>query len=270
MRQIIRLTEADIHNIVRNAVNRLIKEDSRVKAPVFGSGRGRVDYTSVLGNIAKIANLHTDRYKDNALDSAWREWANTGYNKNTEEYLAYRQAFINFMFGKYGDIQDGNGSEGFIHHIKYTLERLKNVPLHSMILDPKWSESLVKTNKWKYGGGSYMGGDEFNCFYTTILKIFQNPAIWNDFFFNPLFAEYKGMYDYARKKVLEGLKTNREQYLALLPQKEYKELNMFMSEINAETKKIEKGMNNHPERFFNPNETASNDDNPFAYIDDEF
>lgn len=269
MTRIVRLTEADLHKIIRSSIRQVVNEAITPKAPVFGNGRSRVDYTSVLGNLSKVGNLHTDRYKDNVLDAAWRAWGNVGYDKNTDEYLKYRQAFINFMFGKYGDITNESGSEGFIHHIKYTLERIQNAPLHSMILDPKWSESLVKTNNWKYDS-SYMGGDEFNCFYTTILKIAQNPAIWNDFFFNPLFSKYKGMYDAARKKVSDGLKVNREEYLSILPTTEYKELNMFMNEMNKETKKIEKGMNCHPERFFNPNEKISSDDNPFADVDDEY
>ena len=124
-----------------------------------------------------------------------------------------------------------------------------NGPLHSVILDPKWSQSLINKKNWRYSDlGTNSGGDEFHCFYTTILKIYQNPAIWNDFFFNPAFSEMKGKYDSIRAKITALIKNNREawetQYKTLLPLKEYKELNLFMN--NKENCK--------PELFYEPNQ----------------
>ena len=253
MQKTIILTESAF-NKIKNAI---IKEII-ASAPVFGQGRNVTNYKPYLDSISKIKNLHTDRYKDYELENAWNEWKNTGFNKNSEEYFIYLSRFKNFMFG--------NG--GFLRNVSYVADRL-NGPLHSLILDPKWAQSLNGKPDWKYSDlNSGEGGDEFHCFYTTILKLFQNPAIWNDFFFNPIFSQYKEKYDSIRAKITNIMKINKEsyetQYKPLIPLEEYKQLNLFMNEINQETKKVEKGNNCKPELFYDP-QFGANDD----YLDDD-
>lgn len=229
----VRLTESDLHRIVLESVKRILSE--AMNAPVFGSGRFRTDYTPTFKELEGIENLHNDRYKDYALDEAWNNWKKTGFDKGTEDYLLYVSQFKKFM------------SE-FSDNLSYVADRL-NGPLHSVILDPKWTQSLINKKNWRYSDlGSNSGGDEFHCFYTTILKIYQNPAIWNDFFFNPAFADMKKKYDSIRAKITAFIKNDREawekQYKPLLPLKEYKELNLFMN--NKENCK--------PELFYEPNQ----------------
>lgn len=228
--------------------------------PTFGNGSRAINYKPYLDSLGNISNLHSDRYKDFELEDAWNNWKNTGCDKNTQEYLIYVSKFKNFMFGM----------GGFLRNLSYVGDRL-NGPLHSLLLDPKWVSSLNGKPNWKYSDlNSGEGGDEFHCFYTTVLKLFQNPAIWNDFFFNPVFAEYKVKYDNIRAKITEIMKTNKEsyetQYKPLLPIEEYRQLNMFMNEINQETKKVEKGINCKPDLFYTP---QFNDNDNFLDDDDE-
>lgn len=232
-------------NTFKKIKNIMIKE-AMSSTPEFGTpGKGGyIHYGSYLDSLNKIPNLHSDRYKDYELDSAYKDWKNTGYDKNSEEYLIYLSRFKHFMFG------DG----GFIRNVSYTLDRL-NGPLHSLLLDPKWVTSLNGKPNWKYSDlNSGQGGDEFHCFYTTVLKLFQNPAIWNDFFFNPLFSEAKNKYDAVRAKITDLMKKEKDlydtKYKQLIPMEEYRQLNFFMNEINQETKKVEKGLNAKPELFY--------------------
>lgn len=244
-------------NKFRIVLSQILKEAIQ-KAPVFGSGRHITDYSPVFQELAKIENLHKDRYKDYELEDAWNEWKNVGCDKHSNEYFIYISKFKNFMFG--------NG--GFLRNLSYVADRT-NGPLHLAILDNQWSRSLVGTKDWKYSDvNSGNGGDEFHCFYTTVLKLFQNPAIWNDFFFNPLFAKDKAKYDSIRIKITNIMKSNKEsyetQYKPLLPLEEYKQLNFFMNEVNQETKKVEKGLNCKPELFYEPQ--FDSEDN---FVDDD-
>ena len=230
----------------------LIKEDA-TNYPVFGKGANMVNYKPYITTISKIQNLHSDRYKDYELEEAWNDWKKTGCDKNSQEYFIYISKFKNFMFGM----------GGFLRNLSYVGDRL-NGPLHSLLLDPKWVNSLNGKPNWKYSDlNSGEGGDEFHCFYTTVLKLFQNPAIWNDFFFNPIFANDKQKYDNIRAKITDLMKTNKEgyetQYKPLIPMEEYRELNFFMNEINKDTKKIEKGLNCKPELFYNQEANSIND-----------
>ena len=166
-------------------IQNIILKEAISSGPIFGKGRSLTNYKPYLDSISKIENLHTDRYKDYELENALNDWKNTGFDKNSDEYLIYLSKFKNFMFG----------TGGFLRNINYVADRL-NGPLHSLILDPKWVQSLNGKTSWKYSDlNSGQNGDEFHCFYTTILKLFQNPAIWNDFFFNPVLSEYKAIYD---------------------------------------------------------------------------
>lgn len=238
---------------LRLFVSQMLNEANQ---PTFGNGSNSINYKPYIDSISKIENLHKDRYKDYELEDAWNNWKSTGFNKNSDEYVIYVSKFKNFMFG--------NG--GFLRNVSYVADRL-NGPLHSLLLDPKWVTSLNGKPNWKYSDlNSGEGGDEFHCFYTTVLKLFQNHAIWNDFFFNPLFANDKIKYDSIRVKITSILKTNKEQYIQLLPINEYRQLNYFMNEINQYTKKIEKGMNCKPELFYNQD---ISDNGNFIDDDDE-
>lgn len=231
------------------------------KYPMFGKGASSIDYKPYLHSIGQISNLHVDRYKDYELEESWNNWKKKGCDKNSEEYYIYISNFKKFMFG----------TGGFLRNLSYVGDRL-NGPLHSLILDPKWVSSLNGKPNWRYSDlNTGEGGDEFHCFYTTVLKLFQNPAIWNDFFFNPVFANDKGKYDSIRAKITNIMKTNKEsyetQYKPLLPMDEYRQLNFFMNEINQETKKVEKGLNAKPELFYNPQDESSGTD---IDLDDDF
>lgn len=231
---------------------------NEVNYPTFGNGANAINYKPYIDSISKISNLHSDRYKDYELEDAYNDWKNTGYDKNCDEYLIYVSKFKNFMFG----------TGGFLKNISYVADRLQG-PLHSLLLDPKWVSSLNGKPNWKYSDlNSGEGGDEFQCFYTTVLKLFQNPAIWNDFFFNPLFSTEKNKYDSIRAKITNIMKTNKEQYIQLLPMEEYRQLNFFMNEINQDTKKVEKGLNCKPELFYDEN--FGNNDDFFDSDDEDF
>ena len=72
-----------------------------------------------------------------------------------------------------------------------------------------------------------------------------------------LSASYLGILapDDLKKKYVKTYyaRYNKEAYSAIMPMKEFRELNMFMNEVNKDTMKIEKGMNCHPELFYDPN-----------------
>lgn len=242
----IKLSEQKLNIFLSKMLNEAVQ-------PTFGNGSNSINYKPYLDSISKIKNLHNDRYKDYELYEAWNDWKNIGYDKNSQEYYIYVSKFKNFMFG----------TGGFLRNLSYVGDRL-NGPLHSLLLDPKWVSSLNGKPNWKYSNlNSGEGGDEFHCFYTTVLKLFQNPAIWNDFFFNPMFSQYKEKYDNIRSKITSVMKTNKEQYIQLLPMEEYKQLNFFMNEINQDTKKIEKGLNCKPELFYNENNIEDDGEDDF-------
>jgi hypothetical protein len=242
----IKLSEQKLNIFLSKMLNEAVQ-------PTFGNGSNSINYKPYIDSISKIKNLHNDRYKDYELDEAWNDWKNIGYDKNSQEYYIYVSKFKNFMFG----------TGGFLRNLSYVGDRL-NGPLHSLLLDPKWVSSLNGKPNWKYSNlNSGEGGDEFHCFYTTVLKLFQNPAIWNDFFFNPMFSQYKEKYDNIRSKITSAMKTNKEQYIQLLPMEEYKQLNFFMNEINQDTKKIEKGLNCKPELFYSENNIEDDGEDDF-------
>jgi len=207
-----------------NKIKNLIIKEAITSGPTFGNPgkKGYVDYTPYLKSIEKIANLRVDRYKDYELEAAYNDWENSGFDKNSDEYFIYKTKFKNFMCK-------------FINNLSYTSQRL-NGPLHSLILDPQWIPSLNGNPNWRYSdANSGQGGDEWHCFYTTILKIYQNPCIWNDFFFNPNFKQYAFMFFSVRGKLMDKLAENIEEYKntysKILPTKEYAELNKYVGKI---------------------------------------
>lgn len=193
-------------------------------APIFGKGD---NYIGDIATLNKIKNLRVDRYKDYQLDDAWKAWKETGYDKNSKEYLNYLAFFKGFMFGP----------SGFLQHISYTLERLhaandgvKRAPvqLHQAILDRKWVQSVNSNVNWK-ASESAKNVEAFHCFYVTVLKLYQNPAIWNDFFFNPAFNKYVKLYTDMMARI--RLSVDKLKFLQILPKEEYVALNKFMGKL---------------------------------------
>lgn len=245
-------------NKLRVLFSQMLKEAIN-SAPTFGSGARSINYKTYLDALNGISNLHTDRYKDYELEDAYKEWENTGFDKNSQEYLIYISKFKNFMFG----------SSGFLRNLSYISDRIGG-PLHSFLLDPKWVSALNGKPNWRYSDlNSGMGGDDWQCFYTTVLKIYQNPAIWNDFFFNPIFEEYKNKFDSVVEKIDEQINNNLERfkttYKPLLP-KEYGQLKNFIRGVKVVEGKIEKVNNCHPELFYDAQHGSVND---YADEDDE-
>jgi len=203
----------------------LIKEGV-TNYPVFGKSGNMVDYKPHIIALSKIQNLHSDRYKDYELEEAWNDWKNVGFDKNTQQYSYYASKFKAFMFGV----------GGFLRNVSYVADRL-NGPLHSLLLDPNWAQSLNGKPNWSYSNlNSPEGSEGWQCFYTTILKLYQNPAIWNDFFFNPMFDEYAQKFFKIRDTLSDLFKEDQAKYKAnyspLLPLKEYAELNKFVGIID--------------------------------------
>lgn len=237
-------------------IKRLIIKEAITNAPMFGK---HDDYTGHLKTLEKISNLHTDRYKDYELEESWNNWKNTGFNKNCKEYNIYLSNFKRFMFGgKEGE------NKGFLGNVSYVIDRL-NGPLHSFILDPNWVNAVNNTPNYRYSDlKSTKEGDDWQCFYTTILKLYQNPAIWNDFFFNPEFKEYSQRFFKIRDKLSDLYKQNPEEYKAtytqILPKKEYAELNKFVGIIDKAYDKagkligweIRNKVNQKEDLFYNP------------------
>ena len=211
--------------------------------PTFGKGASFVDYKPYIEMLSQITNLHEDRYKDYELDEAWNNWKQTGCNKNSEEYLIYLSKFKNFMFG----------TGGFLGNISYVIDRLGG-PLHSQILGPKWVTAMKDKKDWKYSNlNSAEGSEDWQCFYTTVLKIYQNPAIWNDFFFNPLFEAYKKKFDKVVEQIDAQINLDYNRYKTLyhpLLPPEFSKLKNFIKGIEVIDGKIEKRNNCHPELFY--------------------
>lgn len=215
-------------------------------SPIFGN---KDNYVGDLKTLSNIPNLRVDRYKDYELDNAWNAWKETGYDKNSEEYSIYLGHFKDFMFG----------SGGFLQHLSYTLERLhmansngrhSQVQLHQAILDKKWIQSVHNNREWKVSEAN-KNVEAFHCFYVTVLKLYQNPAIWNDFFFNPLFHEYVKLYTDMMSRI--RLSVDKLKYLQILPKEEYVALNKFigkMKELPDKTQVPEFNANTNQDAFY--------------------
>lgn len=214
------------------------------------------NYIGDIKTLEKITNLRNDRYKDYALEEAYNNWKSTGFNKNSEEYMIYNSNFKRFMFGR----------NGLLTHISYTCDRLttkdgKPLKLDQIILDKDWVKSAFGSIDWRYSDlDKNTSSEEMQCFYTTILKIYQNPVIWNDLFFNPLFKEYYEKFLNIRKKLTKSFITDMEyykrNYAKILPVKEYGALNAFagaIKEVNKVLELIPNKQNAHPELFYDPN-----------------
>lgn len=228
-------------------------------------------YVGDIGTLAKIKNLREDRYKDYKLEEAFENWKNTGFDKNSEEYKIYISEFKHFMFG--------NG--GLLAHISYTLDRLKTkdgnpLSLDKIVLDTDWVKGALGASNWKYSDtNTNNGAADKQCFYTTILKLYQNPVVWNDFFFNPYFEEYYEKFLNIRKKLtqnfIDDIEFYKRNYAKILPVKEYAELNKFagaIKQINNKLELVQNTQNAKPEIFYDPQFGGVNDSEDI--YDEEF
>ena len=207
-------------------IKRLIIKEAITNAPIFGT---RDNYAGHLSTLNKIANLHVDRYKDYDLEKSWKNWESTGFDKNSKEYYIYLSNFKKFMFGGDGE------NNGFLANVSFVVDRLGG-SLHHFILSQEWVSAVNSNPNYRYSDLGTNKGEEWQCFYTTILKLYQNPAIWNDFFFNPVFKEYAQKFFKIRDKLSDIFKGDPEgykaTYLQILPKKEYAELNKFVGIID--------------------------------------
>lgn len=258
-----------------NKLKKIIIKEALQTAPIFGSVKtgNYIDYNPILKGLEKIQNLHSDRYKDYQLEEAFNEWKNSGFRRDTEEYFIYKSKFSDFM-------------NKFIRNVSYTLDRFvgqmtgedtgnsKKIEFHTMLLDRKWVDSLNGKPNWKYSDlNSGYNGDEWQCFYSTLLKLYQNPVIWNDFFFNPIFEPYRKSFDYLMNELATRQLKKYEKYekevKPLLPAKEFAQIKNFINGIRVTAGKIEKGVNNaKPELFidFDP----SNQDTEQSFDNEDY
>lgn len=225
----------------------LIKEAVTNSGPLFGK---HDDYTGLLGTLSKIENLHTDRYKDYELEESWKNWEKTGFDKNCQEYNIYLSNFKNFMYG-------------FLDNVSFVIDRLGG-SLHHFILSREWVNAVNSNPHYRFSDDKTNKGEEWQCFYTTVLKLYQNPAIWNDFFFNPEFKDYAQKFFKIRDKLSDLFKGDPEGYKAtysqILPKKEYAELNKFVGIIDKTYNEAGKFMgweirnkvNQKEDLFYNP------------------
>lgn len=128
--------------------------------------------------------------------------------------------------------------------VDYTLNRQTGGVGDQLVLDPLW------LNRTKTASS-----DEYQCFYTLILKIYQNRPIWNDFFFNPEFSAMSNRY----RQVAQEVRKDINHYRPILPIKEFNELNLYMMGYNPETRKLEGAGRNAREDLFCAPETNYED-----------
>ena len=50
----------------------------------MGYGRSEINYSELLRSLDKVPNLHTDRYKDYALQEAYDAWGKVNFDKSTK------------------------------------------------------------------------------------------------------------------------------------------------------------------------------------------
>ena len=186
----------------------------------MGYGRSEINYSELLRSLDKVPNLHTDRYKDYALLEAYDAWGKVNFDKSTKEYAVWASHLKRFM----------DYLNGHLHYVNDKKnDNIGTFTFYRVVLDPKWVKSVVVNNK-----------DEWECIYTTILKIYKNKPIWNDLFFNPIFEEMKTTFDLIKKSVMKDFLT----YKKILPIKEYAEISTFIRNGEA-----------NPSLFYEPNGT---------------
>ena len=231
----IRLTEEGLRRMLRVGLNEI---NSKPTSEIYWNGK--YSLSQIKRYLDSVSDLRIDRYKEPDLEYVYNEWEKTGFSKDTDEYAEFHTIIDRFM-------------TYLERAVYYTLKRVSEMN-DTKVLDPKWAQSLK------------MGNEQFQCFYTLILKIYQNPAIWNDFFFNP---EYKEISDIYKENAML-VRKNMNHYREILPVKEFNELNMFYMGYNPQTKKLEgEGFNKKEDRFHDKNYLKDKDIN-MSFDDDDW
>lgn len=232
----IKLTESKLRKIIQIGLNELYNSPNK---EVYWNGKYQL--SQIKRYLDSAPDLRVDRYKEADLEYVYDEWEKVGFSKDSEEHAILHSIIERFM-------------EYLEYSVFYTLKRVSEMN-DTKVLDPKWAISIKKGGK-----------EEFQCFYTLILKIYQNRAIWNDFFFNP---EYKEMAD-TYKQNAQMVRQNLNHYREILPLKEFNELNMFYMGYNPQTKKLEgEGFNKREDRFHDKDYFKSKDIDT-SFDDDEW
>ena len=189
-----------------NAFKRcLVNEIAKPNPYIFGTEK--IDYKRKLDDLAKVSNLKVDRYKDYKLEDAYKNWADVGFDKSSNEYKVWCGNLISFL--KYLE-------SGIFYVLEDRVKRIGTARPHFVFIDPIWINNVVRDNKEEYQG-----------VYCLILKIYQNKPMWNDLFFNPVFDDLKTAFLEIKKYVGTQIAKNPNIKL-LLPIEEYREINMFM------------------------------------------
>ena len=165
--------------------------------------------------------IRESKYKWNNLENAYKAWEGTGYDKNSREYRVwgvYLKKWIGFF-------------DRHLHFLLQKKDRCGDMASYQVIFDPKWVRDGITKNK-----------EEFECYYTTLLKLCQNKEVWNDLFFNPMFENVRNSFielkDWVVGKIME--------FKSLLPLAENKEVATYLrtAKPNPELFYTEEGNNN--------------------------
>ena len=195
---------------------------------------GDVSFGKTLYNIAdltKLKNMNTNQYKDVMLEDAFGDWKDAGFPKEGPEYIQYMSKVEGFK---------DNVLNSIMHSIENKRQR-GGVPFHFLILDPGWMRLVIQgSDRLKTLGANEEDGKNtgFRCLYTLILTIYQNPCIWNDYCFNPVFEEYRNT---VSSMVKEAIGLNQT-YKQLMPLAQLREINAFKADQS----------NAKPELFYDP------------------
>lgn len=211
-----------------NAFKRcLINEIAKSNPYIFGTDK--IDYKSKLNALANISNLRVDRYKDYKLDDSYKNWADVGFDKSSNEYKVWCGNLISFL--KYLE-------SAIFYVLGDRVKRIGDARPHFAFMDSSWVENVVHDRKEEHQG-----------VYCLILKIYQNKPAWNDLFFNPVFDDLKNAFMEIKQYVGSQIAKNLNIKL-LLPLEEYKEINMFMRDPN----------NAKPELFYSQEDEHTEDE----------
>lgn len=180
----------------------IILNENSLKRLILREVRYTPSTSDLVAALNKVPNLHTDKYANSEVHSDYKAWEETNFSKDGNEYQEWSNTLRNYL--------------NFLNRsVDYVIRRMTLGITDMFLIDPKWVESLKGKT------------DDYQCFYTLVLKIYQNKPIWNDLFFNPMFSNIskditKVMDDISNVKDME--EWNRRK--SMLP-KEYFELNKY-------------------------------------------
>lgn len=184
---------------------------------------GRDIYSAA--NLAALKSIPNNVFTNTKLENAYDEWVVSEKDSTTKEYGDFCNAMEYFM-----DVT----LNGIIQSIENKRGR-KAVPFHYLILDPQWMRLAIQgADRLRDTEGNEGKNTGFRCLYTLILTIYQNPAVWNDYCFNPTFEKYR---TFVSSMVSQALNLDIK-YKQIMPLKELKEINMFKADKSNENEKL--------------------------------